>query len=112
MNWLSWLVPKNELITELRVLALIRSVGVNTSLSRTFMRSRMVRAMRARPTPNWACSCSPTVRTRRLLRWSMSSTSAFEFTSSIRYLMMKMMSSLVSTRTLSSLCRPSFLLMR
>jgi hypothetical protein len=55
MNWLNWFVPKNELITELRVLALIRSVGVNTSLSRTFMRSRMVRAIRARPTPNWLC---------------------------------------------------------
>ena len=42
----------NELITELKVFALIKSVGVNTSLSRTFIRSRMVRAIRAKPTPN------------------------------------------------------------
>ena len=53
MNWLSALVPKNVLITLEMVLALMRSMGVNTSESRTFMRSRMVRDMRARPTPNW-----------------------------------------------------------
>ena len=36
-------VPKKVLITDEIVLALIRSIGVNTSLSRTFMRSRIVR---------------------------------------------------------------------
>ena len=45
---------ENELITEESVFALIRSEGVNTSLSRTFIRSRMVRAILARPTPNCA----------------------------------------------------------
>ena len=34
------------------MLELSQSTGVNTSLSRTFIRSRMVRAMRLRPTPN------------------------------------------------------------
>ena len=80
MNCERGLVPKNELITLEMVLALIKSVGVNTSLSRTFMRSRMVRLIRARPIENWLASCSPTVRTRRLLRWSISSTVAFELT--------------------------------
>ncbi len=84
MNWESWLVAKKLLITLERDFALIRSTGVNTSLSRTFMRSRMVRAMRARPTLNWLASCSPTVRMRRLLRWSISSTVAFELMSWIR----------------------------
>src|SRR5688572_6260177 len=45
MNWLSWLVPKNELITEDSVRALIRSTGLKSSLSRTFIRSLMVRAI-------------------------------------------------------------------
>lgn len=53
MNCDRALVPKNVLMTDEIVLALIRSMGVNTSLSRTFMRSRMVRDIRARPTPNW-----------------------------------------------------------
>ena len=42
------MVPKNELITDDNVFALIKSIGVNTSLSRTFIRSRMVRAIRAK----------------------------------------------------------------
>ena len=105
-------VPKNELITEESVLALIRSTGVKTSLSRTFIRSRMVRAMRTKPTENWLESCSPTVRTRRFERWSISSTSAFELMSWIRYLMMAMMSSRVSVRIAGSMSKSSFLLIR
>ncbi len=66
MNCDSWLVPKNELITEDRVLALIRSIGLNCSLSRTFILSRIVLAILERPTLNWLASCSPTVRTRLL----------------------------------------------
>ena len=41
-----------QLITEEIVFALIKSIGVNTSLSRTFIRSRMVRDIRARPIAN------------------------------------------------------------
>src|SRR6185436_17583228 len=48
MNCDNWLVPKTELITDESVFALIRSAGVNTSLSRTFIRSRMVLAIRER----------------------------------------------------------------
>ena len=43
MNCESCDVPKNELITDDSVLALIRSTGVNTSLSRTFMRRNTVK---------------------------------------------------------------------
>ena len=112
MNCESCDVPKNELITDDSVLALIKSTGVNTSLSRTFMRSRIVRAMRTKPTENWFDNCSPTVRTRRFDRWSISSTSAFELISWIRYLMMAMMSSRVSVRIAGSISRSSFLLIR
>ena len=52
MNCESCEVPKKELMTDDSVLALIRSTGVKTSLSRTFMRSRIVRAMRTKPTEN------------------------------------------------------------
>ena len=41
-----------ELITEEIVFALIKSIGVNTSLSRTFIRSRIVRDIRAKPIAN------------------------------------------------------------
>ena len=50
-------------LTEIR--ALIKSIGVNTSLSLTFILSRMVLAIRAKPTPNCCDNCSPTVLTRR-----------------------------------------------
>ncbi|CUP15639.1 Uncharacterised protein [Segatella copri] len=81
MNCDNGLVPKKELITLEIVLALIKSVGVNTSLSRTFIRSRIVRVIRAKPIENWLANCSPTVRTRRLDKWSISSTVALELIS-------------------------------
>jgi hypothetical protein len=65
INWDNWFVPKKELITDDNVLALIKSIGVNTSLSLTFIRSLMVLAIRAKPTPNCWDNCSPTVLTRR-----------------------------------------------
>ena len=52
MNCDSGFVPKNALITLLIVRALTRSCGVRFSLSRMFIRSRIVRAMRARPMLN------------------------------------------------------------
>ena len=51
-NAIRMFVPKKELITEEIVFALIKSIGVNTSLSRTFIRSRIVRDIRASPTAN------------------------------------------------------------
>src|SRR5690349_22492506 len=97
MNWLNWLVPKNELITEESVLALIRSTGLKSSLSLTFILSLIVLAIRAKPTPNWAYNCSPTVLTLLLLKWSISSTSAFELLSWIRYLIIEIISWCVRT---------------
>ena len=73
MNCESWLEPKNVLITALMVRALIRSYGVIWSASWRLIRSRMIRAMRDRPTENWFASSSPTERMRRFPRWSMSS---------------------------------------
>ena len=109
MNCESWLVPKNELMTDDSVFALIRSVGANCSLSLTFILSRMVLAILANPTLNWFESCSPTVLMRLLLRWSISSTAAFELMSRIRYLMISMISVFVSTLVSSGMERFSFL---
>ena len=81
MNWDIWLVPKNELITEDNVLELMRSVGLNCSLSLTFILSRIVLDILERPTLNWLANCSPTVLTRLLLKWSISSTVALELIS-------------------------------
>ncbi len=74
MNCDSWLLPKKDWITALIVRALTRSHGVMLSPSCSAIRSRMMRAMRERPRLNWLLSSSPTERTRRLPRWSMSST--------------------------------------
>ena len=112
MNCESWLVPKNELMTDESVLELMRSTGLNCSLSLTFIFSRIVLAILERPTLNWLASCSPTVLTLRLLRWSMSSTEALELISWMRYLIISMMSVLVRTRRAGSIVRLSFLLRR
>ena len=42
-------------------------------MSEIDIRSLTARSMRVRPTRNWFSSSSPTERTRRLPRWSMSS---------------------------------------
>mgnify|MGYP002214463954 CR=1 FL=1 len=76
INCESWFVPKKVLITEDNVLALIRSIGVNTSLSLTFILSLIVRAILESPTPNCDDNCSPTVLTLLFERWSISSISA------------------------------------
>ena len=47
--------------------------GVIASTSWVVMRSRTTRSMRLRPTRSWFWISSPTVRTRRLPKWSMSS---------------------------------------
>ena len=49
------------------------------------MRSLMARSMRTRPMRYWFSISSPTARTRRLPRWSMSSTEPRPFLSSIRW---------------------------
>ena len=73
MNWLSWLEPKNSLIAATTGRMLIRVCGVIASTSWVVMRSRTTRSMRERPTRTWFWISSPTERTRRLPKWSMSS---------------------------------------
>ena len=109
MNWDNWFVPKKELITDDKVLAFIKSIGVKTSLSLTFILSLIVLAILERPTPNWEDNCSPTVLTLLLERWSISSISALELINSIRYLMIVIISSFVKTSISMSISRPNFL---
>ena len=47
--------------------------GVIASTSWVVMRSRTTRSIRERPTRTWFWISSPTERTRRLPKWSMSS---------------------------------------
>ena len=75
MNWDSWLVPKNSLIAATTGRMLIRVCGVIASTSWVVIRSRTTRSIRDRPTRIWFWISSPTVRRRRLPKWSMSSTS-------------------------------------
>ena len=73
MNCDSWLLPKNSRTAAAAGLALIRSCGITVSMSTEPMRSRIARSMRSRPTRYWFSISSPTERTRRLPRLSMSS---------------------------------------
>ena len=114
MNCESCEEPKNSRTAAATGLALIRSCGIAASISTELMRSRTARSMRSRPTRNWFSISSPTERTRRLPRWSMSSISPRPSLISIRCLITARMSSLRSTRTVSSVSRPrrAFILTR
>ena len=93
--------PKNSRTAAAAGLALIRSCGMTVSISTDDMRSLMARSMRSRPTRYWFSISSPTERTRRLPRWSMSSISPLPSRSSTSVLTTARMSSLRSTRTVS-----------
>ncbi len=75
MNWESCEEPKNSRTAAAAGLALIRSCGMTVSMSTLDMRSLIARSMRKRPTRYWFSNSSPTERTRRLPRLSMSSIS-------------------------------------
>src|SRR5207248_1706634 len=75
MNCESWLVPKNSLMEATTGRMLISVCGVMASTSCVVMRSRTTRSIRARPRRTWFWISSPTVRRRRLPKWSMSSVS-------------------------------------
>ncbi len=121
MNCDSWLVPKNSLMEATTGRMLISVCGVIASTSCVVIRSRTTRSMRARPTRTWFWISSPTVRSRRLPKWSMSSTSIGTATlprvassspacSRTRYSIVATMSSSVSVPWFMSRSRPSFLL--
>jgi hypothetical protein len=73
MNCDSCEVPKNSLIEATTGRMLIRVCGVIASTSCVVMRSRTTRSMRDRPIRIWFWISSPTLRRRRLPKWSMSS---------------------------------------
>ncbi len=91
------------------------------STSCVVMRSRTTRSMRARPVRSWFWISSPTVRMRRLPKWSMSSfstrvgpagasSSASPACSATTYLIVATMSSTVSVCWSKASVVPSFLL--
>ncbi len=121
MNCESWLVPKNSLMEATTGRMLIRVCGVIASTSWVVIRSLTTRSIRARPSRTWFWMSSPTVRSRRLPKWSMSSVStgimaspAFISSSPAcsrtRYSMVETMSSSVSVPCRIGWDRPSFLL--
>ncbi len=75
MNCDSCEVPKNSRMDATTGRMLIRVCGVIASTSWVVIRSRTTRSMRDMPTRIWFWISSPTVRRRRLPKWSMSSTS-------------------------------------
>ena len=94
MNWESCEEPKNSRTAAAAGLALMRSCGITVSMSTELMRSLMARSMRRRPRRYWFSISSPTERTRRLPRWSMSSISPLPSRRSTSVLMTARMSSL------------------
>ncbi len=88
MNWESCELPKNSFRAAITGLELTRSWGmaeVRSALTVIF--SLTVRSMRVSPIRKAFSTSSPTERTRRLPRWSMSSTSPSPCLSRRRYLM-------------------------
>ena len=73
MNWESWDVPKNSLMEATTGRMLMSVWGVMASTSWVVMRSLTTRSMRDRPIRIWFWISSPTLRRRRLPKWSMSS---------------------------------------
>ena len=102
--------PKNSRTAATAGLALIRSFGITVDTSTELIRSLTARSMRRRPTRYWFSSSSPTERTRRLPRLSMSSISplpSLRFTSSLTT---ARMSSVRSVVIVSSASRPKRML--
>ena len=97
MNCESWLDPKNSLIEAATGLALMISCGIRFSASASDSRSFTALSTRTRPRRNWFSTISPTERTRRLPRWSISSTVPWPLRILINSRKTSMMSSLVST---------------
>ena len=76
MNCDSCEEPKNSFTAAATGFALIISCGISGSDSAIVRRSLTARSTRTRPTRKAFSAISPTLRTRRLPRWSMSSTVA------------------------------------
>ena len=98
MNWESCEEPKNSLMAATTGRALIRLAAVTVAASQMVIRSLMIRSIRISPIRNWFWRSSPTARTRRLPRWSMSSDSPWPLLSEISLRTMETKSWLSSTR--------------
>ena len=98
MNCESCEPPKNSFIAATTGRTLTSAEGVASSGSVIVIRSRTTRSIRSRPTRNWFWISSPTERTRRLPRWSMSSGCPIPLLISIILRTIAMMSSLRSVR--------------
>ena len=107
MNCESCEDPKNSRTAAAAGLALITSCGMTVSISTEDMRSLMARSMRSRPRRYWFSISSPTERTRRLPRLSMSSISPRPSFISLSTRRISSTSSLRSTRTVSSVWKRS-----
>ena len=107
MNCESWLDPKNSLTTADTGFALMSSWGISSSVSDRLSRSRTARSTRTSPMRNWFSAISPTLRMRRLPRWSMSSTCPRPFRISMRALSTSTMSCGESMRSPVESWRPS-----
>src|SRR3989454_460235 len=107
MNCDSWLEPKNSLIAAEMGFALMRSCGMRFSDSACDRRSFTARSTRTKPARNWFSASSPTERTRRLPRWSMSSISPRPLRSSTRIPTTARISSFDSVPRPSAPCGPT-----
>ncbi len=107
MNCESCEEPKNSFTAAATGLALIISCGISGSDSAMVRRSLTARSTRTSPTRNAFSAISPTERTRRLPRWSMSSTLPLPLRMSISTLSTSRMSSLDSTPEPSISLRPT-----
>ena len=110
MNCDSWLPPKNSRTAAMIGRVLISAFGVTVSASCSVIRSRTTRSIRARPIRICIWISSPTVRMRRLPRWSMSSGLPCSLFCRIIVFRISMMSSRVGTRLVRSMSSPSRLL--
>ena len=103
--------PKNSLIEAMTGFELIRSCGIAESMSWwTDIFSLMARSIRTRPMRNWFSSSSPTERTRRLPRLSMSSVRPTSRLRRRRYPTTRKMSAGVSVRVSSEESASSLML--
>ena len=107
MNCESCEEPKNSFTAAATGFALIMSCGIRPSLSAMVRRSLTARSTRTRPTRKAFSAISPTLRTRRLPRWSMSSTVPLPFLMSISVRSTSMMSEVWPCASTSDLAKSS-----
>ena len=107
MNCDNWLEPKNSFMAAATGFALIMSWGIKPSESAILKRSFTARSTRTSPTRNWFSAISPTERTRRLPKWSISSTEPNPFLIPTKVLTTSTISSVTSTEAPTVSGRPS-----